>query len=309
MKRNFLLVLALSTFSLFVSAQKMPTITIMPSDNWCYTHYYVKTYKDQGQTVTVSDFPAAFQQDPELSSMISKIGQIMTDYGLNVKDAEREMNSIAVRQGEDAATMSKTTGAMLAESDLDVIKKRTKCDILIQINWHIINKNSLDLTIEAFDAYTNKRIATSSNTSPLVDRSAIITATQILRAHITPFISQLSGFYNDINRNGREIILWIKRFDDAEQDLETIISGESIQDIVDNWLHENTVGDSFNLTDATEDFAQYEQVRIPIQDEKGRNMSARDFANQLRKYLSAKGIQTKISTRGLGEAALILGAQ
>ena len=119
----------------------------------------------------------------------------------------------------------------------------------------------------------------------------------------------MSTFYQDINDNGREIILWIKRFDDSEQDLETEIDGESIQDIVDNWLHENTVNDVFNLADATEDFAQYEQVRIPIQDEKGRNMSARDFANKLRKYLSAKGIQTKISTRGLGEAALILGAQ
>ena len=299
----------LCTFNLIVSAQKMPTITIMPSDNWCFTHYYVKTYKDQGQTVTVSNFPAAFQQDPELSSMISKLGQIMTDYGLNVKDAEQEMNAILVRQGEDAATMSKTTGAMLMENDLDVIKKRTKCDVLMQINWHIINRNTLDLTIEAFDAYTNKRIATSSNTAPLQDASAVITAAQILRTHILPFINQLSTFYQDINDNGREIILWIKRFDDSEQDLETEIDGESIQDIVANWLHENTVNDVFNLSDATEDFAQYEQVRIPIQDEKGRNMSARDFANKLRKYLSAKGIQTKISTRGLGEAALILGAQ
>lgn len=299
----------LCTLNLIVSAQKMPTITIMPSDNWCFTHYYVKTYKDQGQTVTVSNFPAAFQQDPELSSMISKLGQIMTDYGLNVKDAEQEMNAILVRQGEDAATMSKTTGAMLMENDLDVIKKRTKCDVMMQINWHIINRNTLDLTIEAFDAYTNKRIATSSNTAPLQEASAVITAAQILRTHILPFINQLSTFYQDINDNGREIILWIKRFDDSEQDLETEIDGESIQDIVDNWLHENTVNDVFNLSDATEDFAQYEQVRIPIQDEKGRNMSARDFANKLRKYLSAKGIQTKISTRGLGEAALILGAQ
>lgn len=309
MKKISLLVLALSTFSSFVSAQKMPTITIMPSDNWCYTHYYVKTYKDQGQTVTVSNFPAAFQQDPELSSMVSKIGQIMTDYGLNVKDAEQEMNSILVHQGEDAATMSKSTGAMLAENDLDVIKKRTKCDILLQINWHIINRNTLDLTIEAFDAYTNKRIATSSNTSPLVDASAVITAAQILRDHVQPFINQLSAFYQDIYDNGREVIIWIKRFDDAEQDLETEIDGESIQEIIDDWMHENTVNDVFNLTDATENFAQYEQVRIPIQDEKGHNMSARDFANKLRKYLSSKGVQTKISTRGLGEAALIIGAQ
>ena len=309
MKRIFITAFALCAFNLIVSAQKMPTITIMPSDNWCFTHYYVKTYKDQGQTVTTSDFPAAFQQDPELSSMISKIGQIMTDYGLNVKDAEREMNSLLVRQGEDAATMSKNSGAMLMENDLDVIKKRTKCDVLMQINWHIINKNTLDLTIEAFDAYTNKRIATSSNTAPLQEASAVITAAQILKTHILPFINQLSAFYQDIYDNGREIILWVKRFDDSEQDLETEIDGESIQEIIDYWLHENTINDAFNLTDATENFAQYEQVRIPIADENGRNMSARDFANQLRKYLRAKGIQTKISTRGLGEAALILGEQ
>ena len=67
----------------------------------------------------------------------------------------------------------------------------------------------------------------------------------------------------------------------------------------------------FNLSDATENFMKFEQVRIPMMrtDEKGRQraVDTRSFVSDLRKYLNGMGIPSKLYMRGLGEAWLILG--
>jgi hypothetical protein len=50
-------------------------------------------------------------------------------------------------------------------------------------------------------------------------------------------------------------------------------------------------------------------VRIPLFNESGDAMDARDFARGLQKYLKAApfNITAKLMTRGLGEAILVLG--
>ena len=71
----------------------------------------------------------------------------------------------------------------------------------------------------------------------------------------------------------------------------------------------NCVNGTFNLSDGTESFAQFEQVRIPLFDDKGMAMDARAFATKLRKYLQQPpfSITSKVMVRGLGEAIVILG--
>ena len=91
--------------------------------------------------------------------------------------------------------------------------------------------------------------------------------------------------------------------------METEFAGEELTDCIQSWMNDNTVGGVFNLTDASESFLQFEQVRIPFFDEKGRAMDARSFANELRKFLRKDPfqIEAKVMIRGLGEAIVVLG--
>jgi len=63
------------------------------------------------------------------------------------------------------------------------------------------------------------------------------------------------------------------------------------------------------MSDATENFILFEQVRIPLVDKEGDAMDARSFALQLQKYLRGApfNIEGKLMIRGLGEAILVLG--
>ena len=69
----------------------------------------------------------------------------------------------------------------------------------------------------------------------------------------------------------------------------------------------NEVVHAFNLASNTETRAKFEQVRIPMFNEKGRAMDARMFANQLRKHLREQSIECKVMNKGLGEAVLVIG--
>ena len=296
-----------------ISAQvKKPTLMILPSDNWCAQRYFTTTYQDIGGTVSVPDYQLAFQQDTELGGVISLIGQMLTDCGYSLKDSEQELKAMAMRAAEDNVTMSKTSGVSLVESPLDVLKRRSKADIIVQIGWQVHKTDggkAVTFILEAFDSYTSKRIATATGTSePSTDIVPVILE-KAVKGHIDAFDSQMDRYFAGLVQNGREIVLTVRCWDSWENDLETEYDGEELTDCIQDWLYDNTVNGSFNLTDGTESFLQFEQVRIPLTDERGRAVDARAFATDLRKYLQEPPfeITSKVMMRGLGEAIIVLG--
>ena len=77
-------------------------------------------------------------------------------------------------------------------------------------------------------------------------------------------------------------------------------------------MADNTVNGRFSISDATENFQRYEQVRIPMFYERNgrqRAMDTRTFVNNLKKFLSEApfNLESKVYMRGLGEAWLIIG--
>lgn|SRR5690554_142043 len=295
----------------FAQAKK-PTLMILPSDNWCNQRYFMTEFDNQGSTVKVPDYKLAFQEDTELGQVVSKISSLMADEGFPLKNAEQELKNIEARRAEDNMTMSRTSGSSIAESPLDMLKKTAKADILIQIWWKV-NKTdkgkAVSFTLEAFDSYTSKLIASSTGTGKPSDDIVPVLLLEAVSHHINPFLDQLQNHFDDMFENGREIILTVKRWDNWEYYLDDEINDKEIIEYINVWMRENTLNGRYNLSDATENFIRFEQVRIPIYNQYNQPMDARDFTNDLRKYLRDNpfNFDIKLLTRGLGEAILILG--
>ena len=315
MKKNLrcFILIAVTISAITASAQiaKKPTLMIVPSDNWCAQRYFTQTVENQGQQVRVSDYKTAFQEDTELGGVISKLGELLTGLGYSLKDCEQELKAIETRTAEDHVTMSNTSGAMLVESYIDQLKRHAKSDIIIQIGWQVHKEDkgkSVTFILEAFDAYTSKRIATSSVISEPSNESIPKILETALKIQIASFDKQLIRYFKNLNEEGREIILTIRCWDNWNNNLETEYCENELLDCIDNWLHDNTVNGAYNLTDHTETWAQFEQVRIPLFDDKGKAMDARAFATNLRKYLQKQyDVTSKVMVRGLGEAIIVLG--
>lgn len=305
----FLFMLCLSTIAL---AQKKPTLMILPSDNWCTQRYFTTEYKNQGETVRLSNYQQAFQEDTELNPVISKIGELMTGLGYSLKDAEMELKKTSVQTAEDNATFSKASGTQLTESPLDVLKRKAKADIIIQVGWNLNHENngySVTFILEAFDTYTSKRIATATGTSACSNEIIPYLLQGAIESHIKAFDKQLYSFYNRMETDGREIVLAVRTWGNWDMDLESEYEGEELLNHIQKWMQENTVKKQFNLSDATENFVQFEQVKIPLKDRRGMGMDARSFAVGLQKYLKGVpfNITSKLMIRGLGEVILVLG--
>jgi len=294
------------------SQAKKPTIMVLPSDNWCMQRYFMTEFDNQGTKQNVPDYKAAFQQDTELGQVISKIGGLMADQGFPLKDAEQELKLIEQRAAEDNMTMSSSSAAAFNESPLDMLKKRAKADIIIQVWWKL-NKaeggKSVSFTLDALDSYTGKRIASATGNSAVSTEIVPEMLMKAIQSNISEFVTRLNNHFTDLLTNGREVSITIKTWDSWEYDLEKEFDGEELKDIIDDWMAEHTVNGRYSMSDATENFIRFEQVRIPLYDERNRAIDARKFAQNLRKFLKVEPylIESKLMTRGLGEAIIVLG--
>lgn len=307
----FYLILLFSFFS--YSQAKKPTLMILPSDNWCEQRFFMTEFDNQGTKQKVPNYKQVFQEDTEIGQVISKIGSLMIDRGFPLKDAEQELKAIEARTAEDNMTSSSASGSSISESPLDKLKNKAKADVIIQIWWKVSktdNGKVVSFVLEAFDAYTSKRIAASTgNGSPNNTEIVPVLLQNAIQANIDPFISQLQAHFDDMLNNGREITLTLKKWSSWDKDFETEIDDREITDYVNEWLQKNTVKNRFNLSDASENKIRCEQVRIPLYDSNNNPIDARQFAKGMQKYFKAApfNFEVKLMTRGLGEAILVFG--
>lgn len=311
-KLNLILLTILIASQVFGQAKK-PTLMILPSDNWCEQRLFMTEFNNQETKQKVPNFKQAFQEDTELGQVISKIGALMIDRGFPLKDAEQELKEIEARNAEDNMSSSSTSGSSISESPLDKLKNKAKADIIIQIWWKVTkteNGKAVSFILEAFDAYTRKRIAASSGNGSPNNTDIIPNLLQnAILANIEPFTSQLKTHFDDMFQNGREIILTVKKWNSWDKDLETEIDGKEVNEHITEWLQKNTVKGRFNTSDASENIFRCEQVRIPLFDTNNNSLDARQFCRGLQKFLKAApfNFEVKLMTRGLGESILVLG--
>ena len=298
---------------------KRPSIMVVPSDSWCVKKGYVQEFDNMGTKTTVPDYRAALQNDSDLRFAITKIGQMMSERGFPLKDLEASLKTLQEQAAEDAMLTSKQ-GSDVAESPIDKLKKVAKSDIVMDLEYTVNQigpKKSLTFNLRGLDAYTDKQIAAATGTgTPSFTPELAILIEEAVLGHIDPFNAQLQAHFDDLFAKGREIVVRIKVWGDAEYDLESEFGDDDLElgQIIEDWLADNAVNGAFNTVDATENMMLFEQVRIPMvtttSDGKERQVDARRWVGGLRKYLKDNfEIESKLMMQGLGQAQLVIGSK
>ena len=321
MKKSFLTIITLFAVMLvFGQHAKKPTIMVVPSDRFCISHGYKLTFDNQGTKVVLPDYKAALQGDGSLRLVISKLSGIMAERGFPLKDLEQELKNIAQASAEMSMMTSKESGAALAESPIDMLKRTAKSDIIMDIDFEVKKRGPqsyIVFTLNGLDAYTSKNVASASGTGrPSSAATPELLLEEAVLSHMDKFNGLLMTHFTDMFTNGREVKVRIQIWDSAPVDLEDEFDydGETSElgDIIDDWMADNTVEGRYSNSDNSENFIKFEQVRIPMfYDRKGkqRAMDTKKFVNNLRKFLAGDpfGLTCKLYQRGLGEAWLIIG--
>lgn len=289
---------------------RKPTLMVVPSDAWCNDNGFLMEFDNQGSVVKVPDYRNALL-NMDLSMVIAKIGELMLDRGFPLKYLESSLKTLQDQSAEDALLTNKS-GSDMSESPIERLKQVAKADIWMQLAW-TVNKSgprkSISFTLQAFDAYTDKQVAGASGTgNPSTSAELPVLLGEAVLAHLDKFNASLQSHFEDMFANGREVIIRIRKWDSWDEDLETEFDGTELRDIIENWVHDNTVENRFSTTDATENMMLFEQVRIPLYDANGRATDARQWTRGLQKMLKDKyDIASKLMTKGLGQAQLVIG--
>jgi hypothetical protein len=297
---------------LSIGQAKKPTLMVVPSDLWCKEYGYLTEFNNQGTKVLIPDYKKALQEDANLILVISKINELMADRGFPLKNLESILKSLENQSAEDALLMN-SEGAEINENPIDKLKKVAKADIIIQMTYTIQSvgpKNTVTFNLQGIDSYTNKQIAGSSGTgAPSFTAEIPVLLAEAVVANIDLYNVQLQNHFDDMFENGREVILRVLTWNNWEHNLESEdFGGDMLSNIIENWVHENTVKNRFSTLDATENMMVFEQVRIPLFNEKGQATDTRRWAFNLKKYLMDKfQIESKLMMKGLGQAQLVLG--
>jgi hypothetical protein len=309
---SFLKVFSLILISSALYGQaKKPTIMVVPSDVWCNQNGYNMEFDNQGKKVKVSDYRRAFQENADLLLVVSKINELMAERGFPLKNLESSLKTLESESAEDAMLTSKS-GSSVGESPIDKLKKTAKADIWMQMTWTVNKRGpekSITFNLQGLDAYTDKQVAAASGTgNPSFSAEFPVLLEEAVLAHLDNFNVQLQKHFDDLFANGREIVVRIKKFDSFDGDLESDYGGEELGSIIEAWISENTVQNRFNTSEATENMMLFEQVRIPLYDEKNKPLDARNWIKGLQKMLKEKHqVDSKLMMKGLGQAQLVIG--
>lgn len=292
---------------------KKPTIMVVPSDVWCTQNNFMTKFDNQGTEERIPDYKKALQSDPNLLLVISKINTMMVERGFPLKNLETVLKDIERQRAEDNMTASKTSGAALGESPLDILKNTAKSDIIMQLTYTINTqgpKKYITFILQGLDAYTDKQIAGAQGSGqPSFSADPPILLEEAVLSHIDNFNAQLQTHFDDLMANGREVTVRIRVFNGSPVDLSNEYNGKELSEIIDDWMAKNTMNGRYSNSDGSENFILFEQVRIPLYTETNKAMDTRQFITELKKFLNAPpyNITCKVMVQGLGRATLVIG--
>lgn len=312
MKKVFIFSIAIMLTTLSFGQAKKPTLMVVPADNWCIANNYVDKINDQGTVKDVPNYKRALQNSSECYNVITKINTLMSDRSFPLKDLSSVLKSMANNTVMDIVTTS-SSGAELAESTLDLIKRNSNADIILELNWQVNTvgpKKSITYSLAAKDSYTDKQIAGAQGTgSPSFSSDLPVLLEEAVIANMDNFCAQLQAHFDDMMENGREVTMEVKVVEDGSGiNLASEYEGEELTDIIDDWVSDNSVNHRYNLSQGSNNFLKFEQIRIPLFQANGRPNDTRRWTRDLSKFLTTKyQISSKVDIRGLGKAVLLIG--
>ena len=321
MKKIILTLLAVSWACGAFAQAKKPTIMVVPSDAWCIRNGYTQPFEAYGESQEIPDYARAMRENTDIREIVSAMGEFMAQQDFPIQSLEQELKRIAQEEVETSVLTGRDTGAGVAESPIERLRRTAKADIILDLDFEIHRRGPMrqvSFNLTALDAYSSKIISGNTGVGSSSSSSPMTTLLQeAVLSFKDNFIAGLLRHFDDLFTNGREITVVLKRFEEApfSFDTEFEYNGEEAElaDIIEVWFEENTVEGRYSLAERYPDHLRFNQVRMPLY---GMSLSGKEvaidatkFVRPLAKMFKQPNYDTtvKVLPKGLGEVWLIVG--
>lgn len=296
---------------LTLNAGAPPTVMFMPDKTWCNANNYVERSERNGKTRITEKYDEAFLNS-DLKNVVVQLNGLMKDNGLPVKDygATSEIDDEEEME-EEAYNDDTQSGGTMDMTNYEALMNKLRPDIIIKIGWDV-NKVGFNYTmsyrLEAIDSYSGKSIAQVTAETPTMKTTVPVAAAlkNAATEHMGAFIGRLQEHFDDLQTNGREITVGCRIGNNGSGiNFNSEYDGKELSTIISDWMNDNTVNHVYSTRNSSRNRISFEQVRIPFKDSAGRVMQAKEFVDQLKRYLRSNyNLKSENTTKGLGAGRL-----
>ena len=296
---------------LTLNAGAPPTVMFMPDKTWCNANNYVERSERNGKTRIKEKYDEAFLNS-DLKNVVVQLNGLMKDNGLPVKDygATSEIDDEEEME-EEAYNDDTQSGGTMDMTNYEALMNKLRPDTIIKIGWDVdkVGFNyTMSYRLEAIDSYSGKSIAQVTAETPTMKTTVPVAAAlkNAATEHMGAFIGRLQEHFDDLQTNGREITVACRIGNNGSGiNFNSEYDGKELSTIISDWMNDNTVNHVYSTRNSSRNRISFEQVRIPFKDSAGRVMQAKEFVDQLKRYLRSNyNLKSENTTKGLGAGRL-----
>ncbi len=294
-----------------MNAGAPPSVMFLPDKTWCDANGYVIETERNGKVKKIEDYEKAFL-NPDFKNVVVQLNALMKDNGLPVKDfAQTTQNDDEEEMEEDAYNNDTQSGGSMDLTDYEALLSKLRPDIVIRIGYyeHKVGFNySLSYYLEAIDSYSSKSVAQVTGETPSMKTTVALAAAlkSVATEHMGSFIGRLREHFDDLQANGREITVTCRIGNNGSGiNFNSMFGDKDLNTVISDWMNDNTVNHVYSLANSSRNRMKFEQVRIPFTDSKGKAMQAREFVEQLKRYLQTTyNLKCENTSKGTGGGRL-----
>ena len=289
--------------------QARPVIMVIPSDQTLQNFKMLKTETINGRDYTIRNYKTYLLKDDRAKRIISVIQDEFNNKNFPLNDLEQTLRQLDTQEATDIADNlakdAKTQLLTIAQPDIIVeLSYDTTADKLSMTSHNYTHKGNknVSFTLNAIDAYTNKVVATMSE-SNIKGESTTQTIQASIKENMPKFQKDIQKYFSDILTRGRDVTLRIAVEEGSDVKLsDESIEGDTYSDWIVDYIKTHTVKGAYRMQRNTDNELYFTNVRIRLLNDDGTQYGVYDWVRDLQKNLRRNlGLKCTNKAQGLGE--------
>ena len=288
--------------------QALPTIMVLPGDNLLEEYNSLKTQTIEGRNFVLRDYQQYLLANNDNQQILSAVQGAFVDMNYPLNDLEQTLKQLNTQEATDMADDlekdSKTLLLTTAQPDIILeLEYQNKMDLAS----HNVNKRELSYTLRAIDAYTNKVVATASETG-IENSNIAITLQKSLEEKLPKLSDDIIKYFSDILYRGREVTVRVAVEKGSNIKLsDDNVEGDTYSDWIVDYLNTHTIKGAYKMQRNSDNELYFVNVRIALLNEDGTQNSVYDWAREFRSAIRKNlGVKATNKAQGLGEILITI---
>lgn len=238
------------------------------------------------------DIRTVLENDVNKRITLTKIKEAFDSRGFTTVDFLAKLKSLSTQSGL----------SMEQQSDLkSMIVQQSGADIYVEAEMNVLlsnSGNSVKILITSYDISTGNSLSNKVGESGKFYTDDIgKLASKAIEGCADEFLNVMQSKFSDIVENGRSINMTIGFLPTSSYTMSTEVGSEKLglSDEIELWVEKHAYKNNYHIQGTTDKQMLFDDIRIPLKDENGRNFNINKFGLEFLKFSRTLGLQIERS--------------